>query len=240
MTESILDQSLTENKSTIKKLENNGKKDFAYMTAQKALKLTLEKVWRDKFKVVGAENIPAEGSAIVASNHLTFIDPMFLMAAIDRPVHFLGRQDKEFDPFINRVIDYPLLGVIGTSTKYFLKGGGKKFIRQVDEVVRNKELIFIFPEKIYVQDKKIKDELVEFAPGVFHLAQKYGLPIIPVHISGIQNVRPSLKTDPLHRIYVRPVEVVIGKAIPVSEIQNSEQIRQAIIGLRSGSISGAA
>ena len=43
--------------------------------------------------VVGRANIPANGAAILASNHLSFADSIFLPLMIDRPMSFLAKSD---------------------------------------------------------------------------------------------------------------------------------------------------
>jgi len=219
-------------KSPIKQLEKEGKKDFIYKVAQSSLRLVVDKIWGDKFKVSGLENIPAVGSAIIAVNHPSHVDFEFLIAAISRPMHFVGRQDEEFNPGMVKV-SYSLFGVVSVP-KNVLKElrRGKRFVRQVESVVKNKELLCTFPEKLFVEDRKDKEDIGEFAPGVVHLAKKYNLPIIPIFINGTQNVRPDSKATNLFQpIHVKPVEITIGKPIASYEIQNPEQIRQAIIGL---------
>lgn len=218
-------------KHPIKRLEKEGKKDFAYKTAQKSLKLIIEKIWGDKFKISGLENIPTTGPAIIAANHPSHLDDMFMIAKINRPMHFVGRQDKEFNPPQVR-LTYPLFGVI-SAPRNILKEGGKKFTRQIEEVVRNEELMCIYPEKLYVEERENKDEVGEFASGVVHIAKKYNLPIVPIFINGTQNVRPNSKaTNLFQSIHVEPVEITIGNPIASYEIQNAEQIRKVIIKLK--------
>src|SRR3954452_7070191 len=43
--------------------------------------------------IVGRRNAPEEGGAILASNHLSFVDSIFLPLMIDRPVSFLAKSD---------------------------------------------------------------------------------------------------------------------------------------------------
>lgn len=220
-------------KPAIKRLEFDGKKDRLYSRTQKLLKFVGETAWRNKFKVEGLENIPAKGSAVLVINHMSHGDEMFLMAAIDRPMHFMGRQEEKFNPPQVKYT-YPYFGVISSSKE--MKGEpARKLIKQVDEIVKNGELICIFPEKSYIEEKSgDKTQIEEFAPGIIHIAKKYGLPIVPMFLDGTQNVRPhSTASTLLQRIHFAPVKIVIGKPIPASEIQNAEQVRQAIIGLKS-------
>ena len=218
-------------KPSIKKLENGGKKDFTYRASQKFLKTAIDRIWGKRFKIEGAENVPSVGSAIIVVNHPSHIDDLFLIAAIDRPMHFIGRQEKAFNPLLVKAT-YPSFGVISVAEN--LKEGGKRFFKQINEVVENKELICIYPERLYVEDRPNKNEVGEFASGVFHIVKRHNLSVIPVFLDGTQNVRPSSRADkffqPMH--LRQPVKIVIGKSIPPTQIQNAEQVRQAIIGLK--------
>ena len=60
----------------------------------------------------GEENIPAEGAAILASNHLAVIDSFFLPLLVDREVAFIGKADY----FTGK-------GVKGWAVKNFMKTG---------------------------------------------------------------------------------------------------------------------
>lgn len=231
MSETAYDQNPTiVKKSVVEKLENIGQKSI-YKTAQIFLKATKEIVWHGRFKVTGAENIPAKGSAIVAANHPTYIDETFLMAAIDRPMRFIGRQEKDSPLFVK--ISYPLFGVIPASRHIHTDEKGKRFIRQVEKVVKDKDLICIFPEILNQEEKTEGEAVGEFAPGVVHIVKKYNLPVIPVFVHGTLSVRPNNTNNIWERIYLKPVELIIGRPIPASEIQNAEQIRQIIIGLKN-------
>src|SRR6478609_7931451 len=68
-------------------------------------------IWRPW--IVGRRNIPSEGAAILASNHLSFVDSVFLPLMIDRPVAFLAKSDY----FTGR-------GIKGWSTRMFFKMTG--------------------------------------------------------------------------------------------------------------------
>jgi 1-acyl-sn-glycerol-3-phosphate acyltransferase len=217
-----------EEKTTLKKLEKGGEKDWTYEKIQKAIRFAVEKLWGDKFRVSGTENIPNEGSALIAVNHSSHIDPEFLMAAIDRPIHFIGLQDKEFNPLYVKIF-YKLAGVIGVSRNP-LREGGRDFVKKLKEVIKNGELVGIFPEGI-LEEKEDKSEIAEFKSGVFSIAKKYGLQVVPVYLSGTDKVRPHSQPKLLQKIAIEPVEVKIGKAMNPQEIEDVEDIRRAIVEL---------
>ena len=63
--------------------------------------------------VTGADNIPKNGAVILASNHLSFVDSVFLPICIDRDMVFLAKSEY----FTTR-------GLKGWATKWFMKGTG--------------------------------------------------------------------------------------------------------------------
>ncbi|HOT34289.1 MAG TPA: 1-acyl-sn-glycerol-3-phosphate acyltransferase, partial [Rhodoglobus sp.] len=63
--------------------------------------------------VTGADNIPKTGAVILASNHLSVVDSIFLPLVIERRISFLAKSDY----FMGR-------GVKGWAIKNFLKGTG--------------------------------------------------------------------------------------------------------------------
>ena len=65
-------------------------------------------------KVEGLEHIPAEGPAILASNHLSFSDSIFLPLVLDRRVTFLAKADY-----------FTGTGIKGRLTAFFMRGVGQ-------------------------------------------------------------------------------------------------------------------
>src|SRR4029450_141013 len=64
--------------------------------------------------VEGLENVPSEGPAILASNHLSFSDSFFLPAVLDRKVTFIAKEEHSPPP-----------GLKGKLTAAFFKGVGQ-------------------------------------------------------------------------------------------------------------------
>ncbi|SPE30316.1 hypothetical protein SBA5_780019 [Candidatus Sulfotelmatomonas gaucii] len=51
-------------------------------------------LWSGRFETIGSENIPPSGSAILAINQTTHLDPLFLALAVCRPIHFMMRSSS--------------------------------------------------------------------------------------------------------------------------------------------------
>jgi 1-acyl-sn-glycerol-3-phosphate acyltransferase len=128
-------------------------------------------------KVTGLEHIPREGGAIVAANHVSFLDALLLPLVVPRRrVMFLTKV---------KYIDKPLLrwilagaGVIPVATDNPRAVGGA--VAAAVEVVRSGRLVGIFPEGTRSPDGR----LYRGKTGVARVALESGAPVIPAGIIG--------------------------------------------------------
>ncbi|WP_067780676.1 lysophospholipid acyltransferase family protein [Actinomyces vulturis] len=157
----------------------------------------------------GEENIPVEGPAILASNHLAVIDSFFLPLMIEREVAFIGKSDY-----------FSGKGLKGWAVKNFMKtvgtipvdrSGGKASQAALQagiDRLNNGDLFGIYPEGTRSPDGR----LYRGKTGVARVALATGAPVIPVAMIGTNVAQPIGKAIPkLHRI-----GVVIGKPLDFS------------------------
>jgi 1-acyl-sn-glycerol-3-phosphate acyltransferase len=134
-------------------------------------------------KVTGLENIPREGGAIVAANHVSFLDGMLLPLVVPhRRVMWLTKV---------KYIDKPVLhwfligaGVIPVPTDD-LRAVGSSVTAAV-EAVRSGRLIGIFPEGTRSPDGRLH----RGKTGVARVAFESGAPVIPAGIIGTDRAFP--------------------------------------------------
>jgi len=168
--------------------------------------------------VEGEENIPTEGAAIFASNHLSFSDSIFLPLVVSRRVTFLAKSDY----FTGR-------GFKGRATAAFFKGagqlsvdrsGGRAGLAAVNsglKVLRRGELLGIYPEGTRSPDGR----LYRGRTGVARMALQADCPVLPVAMIGTDKAQPSGKRVPkIMRIGVR-----IGKPLDFSRYEGMEDDR---------------
>ena len=146
--------------------------------------------------VRGDENVPETGGAILASNHLSFSDSIFLPLVLRRRVTFLAKSDY----FTGR-------GVKGRLTAAFIKGAGQFPVDrsggQASEaalqtglkVLRRGDLLGIYPEGTRSPDGR----LYRGKTGVARLALEAGVPVLPVAMIGTDKVQPIGRRIPKHR-----------------------------------------
>ncbi len=170
-------------------------------------------IWRPW--VVGRRNVPKEGAAILASNHLSFVDSVFLPLMIDRPVSFLAKSDY----FTGK-------GIKGWSTRMFMKAtgqlpidrsGGKASEASLNtglQVLGREDLLGIYPEGTRSPDGK----LYRGRTGIARMALEAHVPVIPVVMVDTDTMMPIGSSIP--RI-VR-VGVVIGEPLDFSRFEGME------------------
>ncbi len=168
--------------------------------------------------VTGAENIPHSGAAILASNHLSFIDSIFLPLVIDRRVTFLAKSDY-----------YTTRGIKGWAIKNFLKAAGmlpidrsggkasEASLRTGLGVLAKGDVLGIYPEGTRSPDGR----LYRGRTGVARMVLEGGVPVIPVAMIDTEKVMPIGKRIPK----VRRVGVVIGEPLDFSRFEGMESDR---------------
>jgi 1-acyl-sn-glycerol-3-phosphate acyltransferase len=171
--------------------------------------------------VRGAENIPKQGGAIIASNHLSFVDSIFLPLKIRRPVTFLAKSDY----FTGK-------GVKGALIRWFFKStgqlpidrsGGKASEDSLNTglgVLERGLLLGIYPEGTRSPTAK----LYRGRTGIARMALEAQVPVIPVAMIDTEKVQPiGSKYPKIHR-----VGVVIGEPLDFSRFAGMEGERAVL------------
>ncbi len=155
-------------------------------------------------KVAGSQHIPATGPAILASNHLSFLDHFVLPAYLERPIFFLGKSDY-FSGW--KRYFFTNLGVVPIDRE----GGdaGEAALRKGQQILAQGKLLGIYPEGTRTPDGR----LYRGKTGPVRLAIRAGVPIIPVAMVGLYEILPPGARLPRMR---GRVEVKIGEPLDFS------------------------
>ncbi|WP_020573391.1 lysophospholipid acyltransferase family protein [Actinopolymorpha alba] len=168
--------------------------------------------------VEGLENVPREGPAIFASNHLSFVDSVFLPLVVTRRITFPAK----IEYFIGT-------GVKGRLTALFFRGigqvpmdraGGRASQLALDaglRILQRGEIFGIYPEGTRSPDGR----LYKGKTGVARLALASGAPVLPVAMIGTDKMQPPGKALPK---LMRP-GVRIGKPLDFSRYEGMEDDR---------------
>lgn len=141
------------------------------------------------FKMIGRENIPANGPFILAANHESYLDGMFVMSAVPnkliRHTYFVAKEKHVTRPatvYLASKLNVIVLHMSNLKTS----------IQQLGEVLKRGESIIIFPEGTRTETGK----LGEFKKTFAILSVELGVPVIPVTIDGAYEAMPKHQKMP--------------------------------------------
>lgn len=171
--------------------------------------------------VKGSKNVPNAGGAILASNHLSFSDSIFLPLKVKRPVTFLAKSDY----FTGK-------GVKGALIRWFFKAtgqlpidrsGGKASEDSLNTglgVLERGLLLGIYPEGTRSPDAK----LYRGRTGIARMVLEAKVPVVPVAMIDTEKVQPIGSKYPK----IRRVGVVIGEPMDFTRFAGMEGERAVL------------
>ena len=163
-------------------------------------------------EVTGAENIPATGPAILASNHLSVVDSIFLPLMVERPVTFAAKSEYFTGTrWRDKVVGAYLRSTNQLSTDRAGARAAQAMLDAALDLLNGGQLFGIYPEGTRSPDGK----LYRGRTGIGYLALNSGAPVIPVAMIGTERILP-----PGHRI-PRPgkIEIRIGEPITFDQFR---------------------
>lgn len=142
---------------------------IVYAFCKNFIFVMLKLFWR--FKVEGMENVPREGSIIIAANHRSYADPPVVGCALSRQVHFMAKEELfRFRPFgllIKTLNAHPLR-----------RSGDVAAFKMAMTLLKEGNGVILFPE-----GRRIKTQaLAPAKPGVGLLSKSSECKIIPAYI----------------------------------------------------------
>ncbi len=177
-----------------------------------------------RFKVRGDEHIPTEGAAILACNHVSFVDAVLLMAASPRPIRFV---------MDHRIFRIPVLGWLFRLAKAIPVAPQKDdaatyeaaFARAA-QVLREGDLLAIFPEGGITRD----GQLQEFKGGIMKIidrarADGVDAPVVPMALTNLWGSffsrieQGGAMVRPFRRGMFNRVGLNVGRPMPPGEVQ---------------------
>lgn len=196
-----------------------------YYTGWSATRVVTKLFYR--IKVSGQENIPRQGGFILASNHLSYFDPLLVGSWATRQVYFLAKQE---------LFQNPVLGSIIRRTNALpLRRGtiDRTALDSCVEVIRHGYGLTFFPEGTRAKEGHFLDP----KPGVGMVAVRAGCPIVPVYIRGSNHLGACLLgRDRLSITYGEPLPadwVASFEATKESYTEIARVVMERIAGLSS-------
>jgi acyl-[acyl-carrier-protein]-phospholipid O-acyltransferase/long-chain-fatty-acid--[acyl-carrier-protein] ligase len=166
-----------------------------------------------RLKVMGRDNIPEKTGALLVCNHMSYVDWLFLVASIDRPIRFLV-----FKPIYDMPLIRPIAR-IGRAIPLSSEQHPRELIhslREAADALRNDELVCIFAEGQITRT----GQMLPFRRGMERIIKGIDVPIIPVNLDGVWGSIFSWERGrffwklPKHIPY--PVTVSYGNPMPAT------------------------
>ncbi|MFC9437115.1 lysophospholipid acyltransferase family protein [Nocardia sp. NPDC057030] len=180
--------------------------------------------------VIGRAVVPKTGPVIVASNHISMLDAVFLWGALRRRAIAIAMAELWSWPvagwLVRRLGQIPVLRRNSES--------GRSALTQAEQILRHNGVLLIYPEGRLVAP----GEHEPYKPGVAKLAMTTGVRIIPVGTTGTDRVLPMRRTRGTGPAFDRHQRVTIhfGAPIDPADFDDPEKLldhlRQQIEGLR--------
>jgi 1-acyl-sn-glycerol-3-phosphate acyltransferase len=171
-----------------------------------------------RFKVQGEHHIPGSGAAILACNHVSYVDAVLMMAASPRPIRFI---------MDHRIFAVPVLGWMFRLAKAIPIAPQQEnpqvyaaAFEQARQVLAEGDLLGIFPEGSITRD----GSLAEFKGGLMKVLAMQPVPVVPMALqnlwgstfSRVENGRAMAR--PLRRGWFSRVGLVVGPAIEAADV----------------------
>ena len=176
-----------------------------------------------RMQIVGFECVPQHGPLIIVSNHLSLNDPPLLVAAIPRPLYFIGKKEL-FSSSVSRL----LMRAFHVSS-FDRSAAGIDAMRVLMQNLERDRAVVVFPEGTRSPDHAMQKGML----GVVYLALKSQAPILPVALTGTEKF-------PLWRIPFpfRRMTANIGPpfTLPVIEGRPSKAVMSSMLDMVMGRI----
>lgn len=174
--------------------------NWAWKVSRAAARLFI-RLARISFVVRGADRVPP-GAAVVVANHASYLDGLYIMAALTKPCSFVAKRE-----LLNNF-----------ATRWYLRRIGAEFVERFATLAsvadaerltagaRAGRSLVVFPEGTFTR----APGLMPFHLGAFTVAATAGLPVVPIAIRGARSVLCDDQWWPRRG----PIVIEIGNAIP--------------------------
>ena len=150
-----------------------------------------------------ALDLPAQGGALLAANHISGLDPLLMIAASPRPLRFIIAREQ-YERWYLRWL-FRAIGCIPIGRR----GGHREALANAQAALRRGEIVALFPEG------GIRDDVAPatLKPGIALMAQETGVPVYVLRVEGVRGrgltlsavvMRSRARIVPRGILYCRP------------------------------------
>jgi 1-acyl-sn-glycerol-3-phosphate acyltransferase len=184
-----------------------------------AVAKTMFRVLDMRISIDGAEHIPATGGAVLASNHVSYLDFIFCGLAAQpakRLVRFMAKKS---------VFDHRVSGPLMRGMRHIPvdRDAGTAAFRDATKALAGGEVVGVFPEATISESFTVK----ALKSGAARLAQSAGVPLIPMAVWGPHRLWTKGQKKDLRKRHV-PVIIKVGEPMEVPAQTPAEEITKAL------------
>lgn len=176
-----------------------------------------------KVKIVGTTNIPKEGGALIVCNHVSFADPVLVLASVQRPIRFMVFRPIYNAPVINLFcrITKAIPVAFTDKPKTIIKS-----LQEAKDAVKEGHVVCIFAEGGLTRT----GNMLPFNKGFEYIMRDLDAPIIPMNIDRIWGSIFSFENGKYFFKWPKkipyPITISVGK--PMSASSKAYEVRQAV------------
>jgi 1-acyl-sn-glycerol-3-phosphate acyltransferase len=178
-----------------------------------------------KVKVVKKAELPKTGAALLISNHVSFLDWLFIIISSDRPIRFV-MYHTYFEIAVVRYFTkkFKCIPIASKSENPELVA---KAFDKIDTLLREGEIVCIFPEGKLTADGSVN----EFKPGILKILKRTSVPVYPMALQGLWNSKFTHSKEKTLIRSIRPnVQITIGKKASTN-LNNPEDFKNITLSL---------
>ena len=168
--------------------------------------------------VIGRENLPKSGNFLVASNHISNLDPFIVGVSCKRRFSYIAKEEL----FENKFVGFILRNLDAFPIKR--QASDLRALRQTILKLNRGKTIVLFPEGT----RKRKGQFRKIQAGIAFLAVKTKLPVVPVYLEGSDKVLPPdsnwIKRSPVTVKIGKPIDIDYQKDYPAISKYIMEQV----------------
>ena len=171
--------------------------------------------------VSGAAHLDAlDGPCIVIANHQSHMDSLVLFTAMPEPVKrtlfFGAAQDRWYVKGKRKLVLQPWYQSLVLGNFPITRGGGSRALDYAGWLLEQRCNLAIFPEGTRATGERLGD----FRHGVARLALQYDVPVVPVYLDGLRQMRPKgqlhVTPGPATAEILPPIRFAPGTAVPAA------------------------
>lgn len=136
-----------------------------------------------RVKHEGIDLVPESGGALIACNHVSYIDALVLAGAVRRPIRFVMAKDVYDMPFLNYL--FRACRTIPIAPKSVDPETYDKAFEDIEQALEEGDLLCIFPEGRLTPDGKVG----EFKSGIMKILEKTPVPVVPAALKGLWGMK---------------------------------------------------